>query len=207
MTAVLMFSETSGLFGPALTSEARVAAAILARPHGEYTEHDIAQVIVPTYFRLSASVGLNPVLVVAQAIVETENFSSWWAARPRRNPAGLGVSGRTSATRPADGANWEWDERGQFWRSGCRFATWQDAIPAHVGRLLAYVLASKDTSERDRPLINQALGYLPLNGRVRGTVRCLRQLGQRHNPSGLGWAKPGTYYGKNIAAVAQRLAG
>ncbi|NTU85522.1 MAG: glucosaminidase domain-containing protein [Chloroflexales bacterium] len=203
-----MFTEESGLYGPTLASEANVVRAILARPHGEYTEQDIAGVMVPAYFHICATVGLNPVLVIAQAIVETDNFASWWAARPRRNPAGIGVNGRTTRTQPNPAKGWEFDQGAGLWKAGRRFASWKDdAIPAHIGRLLAYLVtpAAASTLLRDRLLIDQALAYHPIDSRVRGSVRCLRHLGQAHNPSGLGWAKPGIHYGTHIAAVARRL--
>jgi hypothetical protein len=80
----------------------RAASAILARPHGEYTEHDIRQVIVPAYFELCGSVGMDPILAIAQMIHETANLASFWAARPQRNPAGIGVTGQHQLERPAD---------------------------------------------------------------------------------------------------------
>ena len=35
---------------------------MLARPHGEYTENDIANVIVPAYFALGTAASIDPVM-------------------------------------------------------------------------------------------------------------------------------------------------
>lgn len=201
------FSDEIGLFGAPSASEERVIEQLLKRPTGAYTEHDIAEVIVPAYFRYCVTVMLDPVLVIAQVVHETENLAAWWAARPRRNPAGIGVNGQIRASRPADAAGWEYDEGAKLWKKGKRFASWEgEAIPAHVGRLLAYLLPPRTGSVMQRSLIDLALRLHPLEPKVRGTVRVLRQLGQEHNPSGTGWAKPGKIYGRQIAAAARRLA-
>ena len=200
-----VFTEELGLFGVRSASEAVVIANILAQPTGAYTAHDIGR-IVSAYFRYCSAVMLDPVLVLAQVVHETGNFSSWWAARPRRNPAGIGVNGQKVVAAPADTTGWAFDAEAKLWKKGCRFESWEDrSVPAHVGRLLAYLLPPKTGSAMQRAMIDLALTLHPLDPRVRGTVRVLRQLGQRHNPSGLGWAKPGTIYGRQIAAVAQRL--
>ena len=73
------------------------------------------------------------------------NLTSWWAQRPLRNPAGIGVTGVTSATRPIMARA----QDGAVWREGCLFADWANAaILAHVGRLLAY---ATQPSVRDGP--------------------------------------------------------
>lgn len=40
---------------------------------------------------------------------------------------------------------------------------------------------------------------------LRGSAPTLRQLGRAHNPTGQGWASPGTDYGAKIAAIARRI--
>jgi hypothetical protein len=182
-----------------------------SRPTGDYTAHDVQAVIVPTYWDYCVACALDPVLVIAQMVHETDNLASWWAARPRRNPAGIGVNGRVAQEPPgrslAPGESWEQDQQAGLWRMGLRFATWQDdAIPAHVGRLLAYLLPTRTGSAIQRGLVEKALGYRPLPAQLRGSVRVLRHLGKAHNPQGEGWASPGTTYGRNVAAVATRLA-
>ena len=93
----------------------RVVRFILGRPHGEYNEVDIAGAIVPAYFSVCASVGLDAVMLLAQMIHETGNLSSWWSGRPRRNPAGIGVTGRTRSAQPPEGA---WQAKNGRWLEG-----------------------------------------------------------------------------------------
>ena len=92
-----MFSEESSIFGSVSGSPAQAIAFILSRPHGEYTDQDIIETIVPTYFEVCAPVGIDPLLAIAQMIHETGNLTSFWAARPQRNPSGIGVNGSSSS--------------------------------------------------------------------------------------------------------------
>ena len=172
---------------------ARAVRFILARPHGEYTEVDIAHTIVPAYFAVCASVGLDAVLLIAQMIHETGNLTSWWSQRPRRNPAGIGVTGAVWATQPRTGA---WVKRGPLWVEGCSFATWEhDAIPAHLGRLLAYALPAGQGTPAQQQLIAQALAIRPLPAAFRGAATRLQGLNGR-------WAWPGLFYAQKLAALA-----
>jgi hypothetical protein len=50
-----------------------------------------------------------------------------------------------------------------------------------MGRLLAYPLAAGKGSAIQKSLITRALEYRPLDRRVRGMVRVLRELGWDHN--------------------------
>jgi hypothetical protein len=201
-----MYTAESSIFNPTSADQARVCVYILARDHGEYTEHDLRSAIVPAYYAACEPVGVDPVLAIAQMIHETGNLTSFWAARPQRNPAGIGVNGQKRPDEPADRTNWAFNtQRGQ-WEFGVSFATWQnDAIPAHIGRLLAYFLPRGAESDAQRALIERGLRYRPLPDRMRGSATVLRQLGKAHNPTGQGWASPGTDYGARIAATANRI--
>ena len=175
---------------------ARAVRFILARPHGEYTEVDIAHTIVPAYFAVCASVGLDAAIVLAQLIHETGNLTSWWSQRPRRNPAGIGVTGAVWATQPRTGA---WVKRGPLWVEGVAFPTWeQDAIPAHLGRLLAYTLPAGQGTPAQQQLIAQALAIRPLPAAFRGAATRLQGLNGR-------WAWPGLFYAQKLAALANTL--
>jgi hypothetical protein len=171
---------------------------LIARPHGEYTESDIADVIVPAYFAVCAAVGVDPLLIIAQLIHETGGLSSWWSQRPNRNPAGVGVTGQQRAEQPASGV-WQWNEQLQVWSEGVAFPSWKDAaIPAHVGRLLAYALPDESANDAQRALIAQALGYRPLPNAYRGVAPTLRELAGR-------WAVPGTTYPDMLARIANEI--
>jgi hypothetical protein len=151
---------------------------LLSRPHGEYTAGDIERVIVPAYFWVCASAGVDPLLAIAQMIHETGNLTSYWSQRPRRNPAGIGVTGEPG--------------------KGLSFASWdKDAIPAHVGRLLAYALEPRAANAAQAALIARALGYRPLPAAYRGVAPTLRGLNGR-------WAV-GARYADAIARVANAI--
>jgi hypothetical protein len=204
--AATTITENTPIFGPPSATPAQAAAYMASRPHGEYTDHDIANVIVPAYFAVCTRVGIDPVLAIAQMIHETDNLNSFWAARPQRNPAGIGVNGQRQAERPANTTNWAFNTQRQVWETGLSFKTWQDdSIVAHVGRLAAYALAAGGDSPEQHELIGRALAYRPLPANMRGSAPTLKQLGKAHNPTGQGWASPGTDYGAKLAAIAQRI--
>jgi hypothetical protein len=56
-------------------------------------------------------------------------------------------------------------------------------------------------------LIARALGYRALPTAMRGSAPTLKQLGKVHNPTGQGWASPGTDYGRRIATIATQIVG
>jgi hypothetical protein len=171
---------------------------MLSRPHGEYNETDIGNAIVPGYFAVCAAAGVDPVLMIAQMIHETGNLSSWWAARPRRNPAGIGVTGRQSPTLPASGA-WQHDDGAGIWKEGVAFPSWKDdSIPAHVGRMLAYALRDDQANDAQRALIARAMTYRSLPANFRGAAPTLRGLAGR-------WAVPGTDYPDKLAQIANAI--
>jgi hypothetical protein len=192
-------SDLTILAAPRATPE-QCTRFMLSRAHGEYTDDDIAQVIVPTYFRLATSVGLDPAILIAQLIHETGNLSSWWSQRPRRNPAGIGVTGQKNPTKPASGA-WQFREEDGIWREGVAFPPWQDdAIPAHVGRLLAYALRDDQANDIQRALIARALSYRSLPASFRGAAPTLRGLAGH-------WAVPGTDYPAKLAELVSAIQG
>jgi hypothetical protein len=204
---MIRYTADSYMLGaPGATIEA-CARVILAKPHGGYSESDVAHVIVPAYFAVCLRVSLDPLLLIAQMIHETGNLTSWWSQRERRNPAGIGVTGMRKPQRPARG-DWQKGPDGQWW-AGCVFASWaDDAIPAHAGRILAYVFS--DAQLRSGPpsllldsqaaLIETALALRPLPSSFRGMAPTLRGLNRR-------WAYPGQTYAQQVARVANTLAG
>lgn len=185
------------LLSAATATAAQVVRAVLRRPHGAYTATDVAA-IADAYAATCAAGGLDLAMVAAQMIHETDNLSSWWAARPRRNPAGIGVTGREAPGKPPAGA---WARDGAIWHEGCSFATWaNDAVPAHVGRLLAYALAPGQGTTLQQRLIAQALGYRTLPAGFRGVAAATgwQALNGR-------WAVPGADYDQRIARIAEAI--
>jgi hypothetical protein len=79
------------------------------------------------------------------------------------------------------------------------FPTWKaDAIPAHIGRMLAYALRDDQSNAMQRELIAQALRYRPLPASFRGAAPTLRGLAGR-------WAVPGTEYPNKLAQIASAM--
>lgn len=194
----MVYHPDSPILGPSAPDAAAwCARAIMRQPHGEYTATDV-QTIVAAYAATCRTAGLDVCMVVAQMIHETGNLSSWWAQRPRRNPAGIGVTGRTSSTPPTSGS---WAHQGACWLEGCVFQTWaDDAIPAHIGRLLAYALPPGAGTTAQQALIMRALLVRPMPLTVRGIAAATgwQALNGR-------WAVPGTDYAQRIAAIATTL--
>ena len=175
-----------------------------------YTVGDI-DLITQHYWQHATAGGLDPLLAIAQSIHETSlngrPISSWWSARPRRNSAGIGVTGESRTTDPNDSHNWaiDTDVSPTVWRAGLSFPSWEEAVRAQVGRLLAYALPAGQGTPQQRALIDFALAQRPLPAALRGTASTLKQLGAAHNPTGQGWASPGTQYGARIAALAEAI--
>lgn len=206
------YDEYSPLFRPPVVSYQDLASYSLRRPDPPlYNAYDVG-VIAQHAHAYARLVGLDPVIVWAQIVHETGNLRSWWSQRPRRNPAGIGVTGQarqsdpSPKTRYVDGRQlpiWSFDADRGVWLEGISFPSWEWGIRAQVGRLLLY--ADKlDTGDR------QALGLFanrvrPLPLPAIGSVATLRALGREHNTSGYGWAWPGTHYGAALARTANAI--
>ena len=129
-------------------------------------------------------------ILLAQLVHETGCLTSWWSQRPRRNPAGIGVTGQKRPEQPATGA-WQFDENEQIWREGVAFPTWKDdAIPAHIGRMLAYALRDDQANAAQRELIGARAELSPAAGLV---SRC-----------GANAARPGRALGRPRHRVPQQ---
>lgn len=166
--------------------------------------------IASQYWLQATRLGLDPWLAAAQCLHETANLTSWWCARPRRNPAGIGVTGQTriGTARDSMPPSWAYDDADRIWRYGLSFRGWlSDSIPAHLGRLLAYATLPATRTPAQQQAVTTALSYRTLPAALHGSAPILQALGQVHNPSGHGWASPGTDYGARIAAMANRLRG
>jgi hypothetical protein len=166
--------------------------------------NDIAR-IVGDYQRIGDLVGLDWFLAIAQMAHETGSLTSWWAQPPRRNLAGIGVTGAWRAglpdgtPGPAPGPAWAWSDQLGRWLEGVSFPTWgSDAVPAHLGRLLAYALPAGMGDLTQHSLIARALSYRSLPASYRGCAPTIVGLNGR-------WAVPGTDYGQRIMALAEAM--
>ena len=128
---------------------------MLARRHGKYTDDDVRS-IVKRYVTTCKAAGVDPLLVVTQLVLETGNLDSFWSQRPRRNPAGIGVTGEPGV--------------------GISFPSWDHAVRAHVGRLLAYTIPKGAGNDVQRKLIDEALHVRSLPDNRRGCAPTIQGL-------------------------------
>jgi hypothetical protein len=192
----------SPLLGPVSGSAAQAIKWLSAR--ALYTSDDVVK-IVGYYQQIGESVGLDWFLALAQMAHETGSLTSWWSQRPRRNPAGIGVTGAWRPGLPdgspgsAPGPAWAWNDILRRWLEGVSFATWaSDAVHGHLGRLLAYALPAGQGDAVQQSLIAKALGYRSLPSSHRGIAPTILGLNGR-------WAVPGTEYGQRIMILAEAM--
>jgi len=195
-----LITADTALLSPPRTTAEQCIRFMQARPHGEYTPADI-ETIVGGYFELACRAGLDPLLCVAQLIHETGNLTSALSqrqdrdGRPLRNPAGIGVTGERSKT---PRAGFVFDADRACYRRCCGFTVWIDeAIPAHIGRLLAYALKPGQGDDQQQLLIRRALSVRLLPQSYRGSAPVLRGLGMR-------WALSALYPSK-LAQIANAI--
>jgi hypothetical protein len=169
-------TQASELLAEPRATKEELEAFMVSRDHGGYTDANVRG-IVRRYVATATSVGLDPLLVVSQMVLETGNLTSFWSQVPRRNPAGIGVTGEEGA--------------------GNTFTSWDKACRAHVGRLLAYALADGAESPPQRALIKEALKVRPLPADRRGRAPTLAGLAGS-------WAMDPKYAGK-IVRVANEI--
>jgi hypothetical protein len=148
-------SVDSKLLAPPRTTQAQAERFLIPKPNGEYTDADV-RFILTQYFTVAPSVGLDPLLAVAQMELETAFLASFWAARPRRNPAGIGVTGAPNA--------------------GISFPSWKLSVRAHLGRLAAYALPENKGTAAQKALITEALKWRSLPPDRRGIAPTLKGL-------------------------------
>lgn len=149
------------------------------------------------YATVCGTVGLDVWLVLGQVAHESGKLTSWWSARPRRNPAGIGVNGVRvpGLPRRAPAGPWAWN--GYLWARGYSFARWApDAVETHCGLLLRYAVTPGAETQAQAALINRAIAKAPR--RVWGVAPTLRGLGGT-------WAWPGVGYAAKVATHANAL--
>lgn len=202
------------LITPAQAIAYLTAPARLAR--GGYTAADIRTAIIPRYGEVCREAGVRFDVAVAQMVHETGALSSFWCRRPRRNPAGIGVTGQSSASRPpvADGDDWAYNPDRRRWEMGLSFPSWDASIAAQVWRLRGYATPLTQLSPDQRLALFAACAGRQLPTAAFGSAPMLRQLGAEHNLANVGlvrgqwragWAWPGTDYGQRIIAIIRAM--
>lgn len=163
---------------------------------GSYTVHDYRSIL--TNYDKSAQLGnINPYIAVAQMAKEADWGRSWWSQRPRRNPAGIGVTGETSK-KEQDKSSWAFDKTENIWRKGYSFSSWEVSTQAHIGHLLAYAYTDSELNESQSYFVATDPRARFISKNIRGSVKKLKELDGK-------WAVPGIGYGKSIATIANAL--
>ena len=182
---------TTPIINAPTLAQDRAAAFVLLKPHGSYTAQEI-DAIAAAYWIHARACGVDPGVAWAQMCHETGYLSSWWSQPPRMNPAGIGVNGAKSDTQPV-GA---WANRDGIWEAGCSFpAGWAaQAIPAHVGRLVAYAVKSPDRTPAQRAYVLMAEAARPLPFHLHGRCPSVEDLGGK-------WAKDEGYGGRLVTLL------
>lgn len=192
----ILSTVNSPILGPA--SGTPESAMVYLSARSTWYEPGAIAEIVNAYRREGVAVGVDWFLALAQCAHETGNLTSWWCNRPRRNPAGIGVTGATRHAPEAlpPGPDWAWD--GTLWREGLSFARWDpDGVRAHLGRLLAYALPAGEGTPEQQLMIAEALARRPLAPELRGCAQTLGGLDGR-------WAI-GEGYGGRVASRANAM--
>jgi hypothetical protein len=151
----MAYSQNSKLLADPRGSEEHAFDELDRHPNGEY-ESGAVRRIVDLYWETCTPAGLDPFFAVVQMSLETGFLSSHWSQRPRRNPAGIGVTGTPGV--------------------GISFSNWDTAVRAHVGRLLAYAIPSGGGTAKQRALITEALQVRTLPPDLRGSAPTLGRL-------------------------------
>jgi len=194
-------ADSQILAAPRCSMETALDYIMNRNPRPAYTLSDFSIHILPAYWQLGKLTGVDPCIAIAQAIHETANFSSWWSLRPRRNPAGIGVTGQSSRTapHPEEVNKWAYDKDVNLWKFGLSFPSWQVSALAHMGRLCAYATKPAERSPEQQKIVEQALMMRSLPLALQGSAPVLFGLNGK-------WAYPGTTYAQRIAAIATEMA-
>jgi hypothetical protein len=153
--------------------------------------------ILKSYDDVAKQADINPYILVAQMAKETDWGRSWWSQRPRRNPAGIGVTGETSKE-AYDEATWAFDSNKDEWKKGYSFKSWQIAAQAHAGHMLAYLYKDNELTDAQKVLVASDPRAKFIPEKNRGSVDILNDLDGK-------WASPGVGYGNSIATLANAL--
>lgn len=141
---------TSLLGPPSGTREKAIAFVRKTLPANSEYQNDI-ETILGYYWVYAPSVGLDPFMAAAQCIFETGGLTSGWSARPKRNPAGLGVQQE----------------------GGLSFATWDEAIQAHIGQLLAFALRDDEANDAQKAMMKRNPRFSKIKPEQRGSAKTL----------------------------------
>jgi hypothetical protein len=172
-TAEGAIGPASAFIAPRRATRAQLERFVLDR--GPTVGEVAAREIVGLYDTTCSAVGLDPLLLVVQMVLETGGLTSFWSQPPRRNLAGIGVTGEPGV--------------------GKTFPDWPRAVRAHVGRLLRYAVAEGMETAAQKPVIEEALQVRRLPKALWGVAPAVGNLGR-----GV-WAVD-AFYAKKIIRLA-----
>jgi hypothetical protein len=187
LLALTSYRDTASLSGPAQLSATQAKAAL--KKTGLAPSDDLQiNSYVDSIYGTAPKFNLNPDLLLGQAILETDYFtSSWW--KQRRNPAGIGITGTTIQDLASQ-----------------TFANGHEGALGHIAHMLAYVDYPRAESLWDAAglgvPIRTADQRFDAPREADYTAQTLRGLGQvRKNAQGqwLGWSLDDPTYGQKIA--------
>jgi hypothetical protein len=174
-------ATSSTLLSPPRATQAQMRAHLISHHkahHSQSVYKDSAlSNIVRLYFTTAKSIGLDPLIAVAQMELETAHLTSKASQPPQRNPAGIGITGA-----PGEGLS---------------FPNWTKAVRAHVGRLAAYAIPKGKGTPQQKALIDEALRVRPLGDEKRGRAVRLEGLAKA-------WAEDPKYADK-IVRIAKEI--
>lgn len=145
----------AALLSPPRASARRLARYAHSGSRGRYRESEL-EGIIATYAAVCKEAGLDPLLVVSQLLLETDNLTAASARPPRLDPVGILAPKRAQA--------------------GPGFPSWEQAARAHAGLLLAYALPEGAGTDPQRRLLEQALRRRSVPRKLRGSAPTLDRL-------------------------------
>lgn len=137
------------------------AARRYIKTRAKYPAQEV-DAIVFLYTDVCRAGGVDAEFAITQMVHETAALSSDWSLPPKRNPAGIGVTGGSNP----DGTP-----------AGVWFDTWPDAVEAHIGLILAYRYPAGQGNTAQQRLINEILGHRP--NAPRGIATTVSELGAK----------------------------
>ncbi len=174
-TATTAITASSPLLGsPSGTREQAIAFVRKALPATSEYQKDV-ETILNYYWVYAPTVGLDPFLAAAQCIFETGGLTSGWCARPKRNPAGLGVRQE----------------------GGLSFSTWDAAVQAHIGQLLALALRDDEANDAQKQMMSRNPRHANIKPELRGSAKTLSALSSRWTDD----AEYGTKFASRAEAI------
>lgn len=147
----------SPILGPASGQLDQAIAYIKAQLPADSEYKNDVETIMGYYWQYAPAVGVDPFMAAAQCVLETDALRSQWAGRPRRNPAGLGVRQE----------------------GGLLFPSWEEAVQAHIGQLLAFALRDDQANDAQRQMMQRNPRHNRIAGDLRGSAPTLRGLNNR----------------------------